>query len=361
MRYRNGYPRYISVAEKKAKADAKLRQLKKKNPDIAPVILTGSKLAHTWWGKAWNANLEGYADFSNRIGRGRSYVRHGAVLDLAVTPGVIKALVQGSTSAPYRVTITINPLSRAVWDQIVDQCRGKIDSLGALLNGSLPKPLETLLTQRGQGLFPSPGEIEFNCSCPDRASMCKHVAAALYGVGARLDQDPSLFFSLRNVNKEDLVASVARSRADQLLATVASRKSGRIIENADLASAFGIDLDEPLPAVRSRPKGSRKKTKPAADISGKQPRKPRAKAIMPTERQKTPARRQPPDAVQPVNDSSPYATVVRLIRRRRVNGIGFPELKQKTGLEDTLLRNIIQRARQKKEIKNQARGLYIKA
>ena len=77
-----GFPKYVPVAEKKAKAEKQLKQLKKKNPDIKPVIIEGHAIAKTWWGKAWNENLERYADYSNRIGRGRSYVRNGAVLDL---------------------------------------------------------------------------------------------------------------------------------------------------------------------------------------------------------------------------------------------------------------------------------------
>ncbi len=101
------YPRYVSVAEKRARAEKKIKQLRKKNPDIRPVILGGQALATTWWGKAWNSNLERYADYTNRIGRGRSYVRHMAVVDLQISPGRVDALVQGSRGAPYKVRITI--------------------------------------------------------------------------------------------------------------------------------------------------------------------------------------------------------------------------------------------------------------
>ncbi|MBC8440536.1 MAG: hypothetical protein H8D87_12750 [Deltaproteobacteria bacterium] len=113
MRNRYGYPKYVSVAEKRAKAEKKIKQLRKKNPDLAPVTISGSKLAASWWGRAWNSNLEGYADFSNRIGRGRSYVRHGAVLDLKIDSGKIAALVQGNYAAPYKVNITIKPLKKS--------------------------------------------------------------------------------------------------------------------------------------------------------------------------------------------------------------------------------------------------------
>ena len=106
------FPRYVSVAEKRARAEKKIRQLKKKNPNLAPVILEGRSLAKTWWGKSWNENLERYADYSNRIGRGRSYVRHMAVLDLEIRPGSVKALVQGSANKPYSVEIGIQALKK---------------------------------------------------------------------------------------------------------------------------------------------------------------------------------------------------------------------------------------------------------
>ncbi|MEA3333406.1 MAG: hypothetical protein U9Q58_07400, partial [Pseudomonadota bacterium] len=188
-----GYPRYVSVAEKKAKAAKKLKQLRKKRPDIKPVVIEGRTLAHTWWGKSWNRNLERYADFSNRIGRGRSYLRHGAVLDLKIESGKVISLVQGSTSRPYEIEITIKPISPALWASIKNQCRGELKSLQDLLAGRFPKGLGEIFFAQGEGLFPVPKEISFDCSCPDWASMCKHVAATLYGVGARFDEDPSLF------------------------------------------------------------------------------------------------------------------------------------------------------------------------
>ncbi|RPJ82137.1 MAG: hypothetical protein EHJ94_02795, partial [Deltaproteobacteria bacterium] len=192
MSYYYGFPQYVSVGEKRAKAERKLKQLKKKNTDIQPIVLEGSAIAKTWWGKEWNKNLERYADYSNRIGRGRSYIRHGAVLDLKIKPGQVEALVQGSRSNPYSVFISIEPIPKKNWDAIKQSCKGKMDSLKKLIAGEFPKTLGAIFTQEGNGLFPVPKEIKFKCSCPDWASMCKHVAATLYGVGARLDQDPHL-------------------------------------------------------------------------------------------------------------------------------------------------------------------------
>ncbi len=234
------FPKYVRKAEKKARAEKKLNQLKKKH-DVRPVIIEGSAIARTWWGKAWNKNLERYADYSNRIGRGRSYVRCGAVLDLQINAGEIKALVHGSRAKPYSINIKIKKLDRNAWQQVASECAGMLESLEELLAGKFPKGLEEVFMQRDAGLFPSPKEIDFDCSCPDWASMCKHVAAALYGIGARLDEDPSLFFTLRGVDTGDLISRTVASKAESLLKK-ASKKSSRIIEDSDLSAIFGIDL-----------------------------------------------------------------------------------------------------------------------
>jgi uncharacterized Zn finger protein len=242
MAYYNGFPEYVPVAEKKQQAQKSIEKLKKKNPDIAPVIISGRKLARTWWGKSWNDNLERYSDYANRIGRGRSYVRHGAVLDLQITPGNISALVQGSERKPYQVNITIQPLLKGVWDAITQACAGKIDSLPELIEGKFPKALAELFTVQGKGLFPAPKEISLKCSCPDWAKMCKHVAAVLYGVGARLDENPELFFVLRNVKIEDLISETINQKSRTLLEK-SNTKSGRVIDDTDISSVFGIELE----------------------------------------------------------------------------------------------------------------------
>ena len=242
MSYYGGFPEYVPVAEKKRRAEESIEKLRKKNKDISPVVITGKKLARTWWGNSWNKNLESYSDYSNRIGRGRSYVRNGAVLDLKVDKGNINALVQGSGSKPYKVEIIIKPLKPEVWSEITKDCAGKIDSLQELIEGKFPQGLSDLFTARGKGLFPSPQEITLNCSCPDYANMCKHVAAVLYGVGARLDDDPSLFFMLRNVNIEELISETI-SKTSQTMLEKSKVKSRRIIDEDDVSDIFGLDLE----------------------------------------------------------------------------------------------------------------------
>lgn len=242
MAYYSGFPEYVTVAEKRQKAQKSVEKLRKKNPDICPVIIAGTKITKTWWGKSWNDNLESYSDFANRIGRGRSYVRHGAVLDLKITQGEIKALVQGSVSKPYQVTISIQPLSEKIWKGITKNCGGKIDSLQELMVGKFPKTLSEVFTAKGKGLFPASKEIKLQCSCPDGANMCKHVAAVLYGVGARLDDDPTLFFVLRDVKVDDLISEAISQKTETLLKK-SKVKSRRIIEETDIADLFGIEME----------------------------------------------------------------------------------------------------------------------
>ncbi len=234
-----GFPQYESVAEKKAKAAKAIERLKKKDQTIEPVIIEGRTLAKSWWGKAWNRNLESYADYSNRISRGRSYVLNHAVLDLKIAKGHVVALVQGSRSKPYVVNIALDTLSTQKWEQVTELCNHRIDSLEHLVEGRFPKELEVLFTEKKFGLFPAPKEIHFDCSCPDWAIMCKHVAAVLYGIGARLDVDPMLFFELRDVDSHELVKKSMERKLENMLKN-AGKKSTREIAAKDVQDIFGL-------------------------------------------------------------------------------------------------------------------------
>ena len=243
MPYYNSFPEYVPVAEKRKQALQSIERLKKKNPDISPVIITGRKLTRTWWGKSWNDNLESYSDYSNRIGRGRSYVRNLAVLDLKISQGNISALVQGSESKPYQINIIIDSLAKGIWEGMIKDCAGKIDSLQGLVEGKFSKALSELFTTKGKGLFPAPKEITLKCSCPDSAKMCKHVAAVLYGVGVRLDDDPTLFFVLRGVNVEALISETIHKKSESLLEK-SKTKSRRVMEDTDVSGIFGIEMED---------------------------------------------------------------------------------------------------------------------
>ena len=217
---------------------AKLEKLRKKNPNINPVVIEG-KLAKTWWAQAWNKNLEGYADYSNRIGRGRSYVKSGAVLDLSIDSGEVSALVQGSRAKPYDVKIKIKPLEKKKWNSITTKCSNKIASLEQLASGKFPQEFMELFTCRGEGLFPSPKEIAFECSCPDWASMCKHVSAVLYGIGVRFDEDPTLFFKLRDIDFSELLKKSVDEKMGSMLKN-AGKQTARTMKDIDTFELFGV-------------------------------------------------------------------------------------------------------------------------
>jgi uncharacterized Zn finger protein len=260
-------------------------RLLKQGADLQPVVLDGHAIASTWWGKAWNENLERYADFENRLPRGRSYVRNGSVLDLKITATTITALVAGSSPKPYDITIKIKPLDKKVEQALMSKSRAAMDSMQALLSGEFPAELRTAFLEQGTGLFPSPKEIKFSCTCPDWASMCKHVAAALYGVAARLDQKPELFFVLRGIKIDDFVGRMVKRESAKLLRKAGS-KSGRVIEakEGDLSEMFGIAMDgvktpDGEAPVVARKLPARKREKPTAKPSKKQPRgKPRLRS-----------------------------------------------------------------------------------
>jgi uncharacterized Zn finger protein len=208
-------------------------------------VIEGRTIAETFWGEAWCDNLERYSDFANRLPRGRSYVRNGSVVDLQVGPGSVTALVSGSTM--YDVKVTVGPVSRARWGAICKDCSGAIDSLVELLQGRFSKGVMTRLCEEKTGLFPSPSDILFTCSCPDWASMCKHVAAVLYGIGARLDHQPELLFTLRKVDQQDLIA-----KAGSHLSKKGRQPAGaKVLADHDLSEMFGIEMASATPPQRA--------------------------------------------------------------------------------------------------------------
>ncbi len=236
-RFYGGWPRYIPVAERRKNAAKKATALQKKGQTLRPIQIEGREIARTFWGKSWCKNLENYSDFSNRLPRGRTYVRNGSVIDLQINKGEITAMVSGSSL--YTVNVSIRPLEPLKWRALLKQCSGQINSLVELLQGRFSRGVMEVMTCKEQGLFPSPKQISMNCSCPDSAVMCKHVAAVIYGVGTRLDEKPELFFELRNVDHAELItAAVTQNAVNQ------TTQSKKVLKSAHLSQLFGIELDE---------------------------------------------------------------------------------------------------------------------
>jgi uncharacterized Zn finger protein len=216
-----------------------MENLRKKGHPVSPVIIEGRTIVKTFWGKSWCENLERYSDYANRLPRGRTYVRNGSVVNLQIGPGMVKALVSGSEI--YQVAIKIAPVSKARWKSICSDCGGAIDSLVELLQGRFSTAVMERICRQNIGLFPSPKEITLSCSCPDWAEMCKHVAAVLYGIGSRLDQQPELLFRLHEVDERELIAKAGEG----LPLINKSPAASKVLKTDDLSDVFGLEMAMP--------------------------------------------------------------------------------------------------------------------
>lgn len=255
---------YVPVASRRLRAEREMAKLRKKGHPVSPVVIEGRTIARTFWGKAWCDNLERYSDYANRLPRGRTYARNGSVVDLQIASGEIKALVSGSEM--YNVAVKVTPVPKTRWRSICKDCAGAIDSLIELLQGRFSKGVMERICQDRTGLFPSPAEITLSCSCPDWASMCKHVAAVLYGIGARLDEQPELLFKLREVNEKELIAGAGKG----LPLAKKGPAAAKVLDGGDLAELFGLEMAQ----------GAQSETK-ASDKGAK-----RRRAKAPAERKK---------------------------------------------------------------------------
>ena len=256
------WPRYVPVAERRAKARKKVQQLRKKGHKIYPVHIEGRTIACSFWGQGWCTHLESFSDFSNRLPRGRTYVRNGSVCHLDIKPGQVTAMVSGSQI--YNVSIGIKELSPAIWEDVKHKCAGSIGSLLELLQGKLSDEVMQTVTDARKGLFPRPEEISLQCDCPDWAVMCKHVAAVLYGIGHRLDQEPELLFTLRGVEARELIAS------DLSFLDESSQVAEDTLSYDDVGDIFGIELEEDLQIQDPKPEDREAAVDPKEQKTSKQ-------------------------------------------------------------------------------------------
>lgn len=255
-----GWAPYVPVAARRRKAEREMEKLRKKGAVLSPVKIEGRQIARTFWGKAWCDNLESYRDYENRLPRGRTYVRNGSVVDLQIAPREVTAIVSGSKI--YKVKVSIGNVGPARWKTLCADCSGGIDSLVELLQGRFSKGVMERLCRQDTGLFPRPSEIRFTCSCSDYASMCKHIAAVLYGVGARLDESPELLFRLRAVDETELLSDLGSALPDSRT----KRDTAQTLVGDDLAALFGLDMEEskapaPSRSAAATSAGPRKKTR----------------------------------------------------------------------------------------------------
>jgi uncharacterized Zn finger protein len=261
---------HVSAAEKRHRAKKAVNALEKEGRKLSPVRADGRTIARSFWGKAWCKNLESYSDYQNRLPRGRNYLRNGSVVDLQVAPGVVNALVSGSSL--YRITIKIKPVLQVAWKALKAECAGQVGSLMDLLQGKLSAQVMEIITRRETGLFPTPTEIGLDCSCPDWAGMCKHVAATLYGIGARLDESPELLFVLRGADHFELVSEATES----VTTSVSTFPDGSATLTAeDLEEVFGIEIEHAARAAVSR---SPKSRTPKPSVVGSRSKEPKTRS-----------------------------------------------------------------------------------
>ncbi len=272
---------YVPVAVRQDRAWSKMEKLRKKGLCIQPVRIEGRQIARSFWGQAWCDHLEKFSDYENRLPRGRAYIRNGSVCHLEIAEGAIRAMVSGSEL--YRVNIEIKKLPDRKWGQVKNRCAGQIGSLLELLQGRLSQSVMTVVTDRDNGLFPLPGEISLHCSCPDWAVMCKHVAAVLYGVGARLDEAPELLFLLRGVDQEELISADAGFAA---ISNASEPGAHSRIAESDLSHLFGIEVTEGEPEPIPQPD-------PRRTAAAGKARKIPSRGPTPKAKSKAPAKRRP--------------------------------------------------------------------
>jgi uncharacterized Zn finger protein len=174
------------------------------------------KFVKNWWADRWIKALTRLMD-SARLGRGRNYARRGQVLEINVSPGHISAQVQGSRRRPYKVSIQLRPLSDRQWDKVFNALAEQAIFAAQLLNGEMPPDIEKVFDLTKVPLFPaSRGDLQTDCSCPDWANPCKHIAAVYYLMGERFDDDPFLLFELRGRSKDEVTAALHERRIQGL-------------------------------------------------------------------------------------------------------------------------------------------------
>jgi uncharacterized Zn finger protein len=266
-----GWRPYVPVAERRKKGQKAVARMLKNGGKVTPINISGRTIANTFWGKAWCEHLEAFSDYANRLPRGRSYVRNGSVIHLTIEAGKVIAFVQGSDL--YEISIEIKSVEQKKWKSIIENCSGEIGSVIELMQGKLSSEVMKTITDQNEGLFPKPKEIELNCSCPDSAYMCKHVAAVMYGVGSRLDKEPELLFKLRKVDHLELISKAT------IKTTTKGISKSKALEGQDLSDLFSIDLeDDSNTTTLNVGKQNKKMVKTAKDNLKSRPKKVISKA-----------------------------------------------------------------------------------
>jgi uncharacterized Zn finger protein len=210
----------------------------------------------TWWGQRWIEALERMAGYSNRLARGRTYARAGRTHDLVVKAGSVTAKVTGSRPTPYKVTLQLTKLPDAAWNNAIESMAAKAQFSAELLAGQMPKEIDEAFRAGRASIFPSKEtDLVTDCSCPDWANPCKHVAATHYVLGEALDRDPFLLFELRGRTKDQVLDALRSARADETPAKRRGVSKGTVktaqieIPKVSLGKLKAADYDRPREAL----------------------------------------------------------------------------------------------------------------
>jgi uncharacterized Zn finger protein len=200
------------------------------------------QIGETWWSKRWIGVLESF-DMGARLSRGRSYARNGQVVSIDVQKGVVAAKVQGSQPKPYSIKIELKPLSEKDWDKVTDAMASQAVFAARLLAGEMPPNIEEAFGKANVSLFPtSEKDLITDCSCPDWANPCKHIAAVYYLLAERFDEDPFLIFKLRGRTREEIIGILREKR----IKTMPEPNTSKPIETDSSQKAAVVPLEECL-------------------------------------------------------------------------------------------------------------------
>ncbi|MBI5117572.1 SWIM zinc finger family protein [Candidatus Poribacteria bacterium] len=206
----------------------------------------GRGFGKSWWAKRWISVLESF-NIGARLGRGRSYARRGQVLSIDISKGVVKAKVQGSMRTPYKVEISIEPLSKSQWKKLAEAFGKQAIFAAKLLSGQMPENIEEAFTETGVSLFPARlNDLSTDCSCPDWSNPCKHIAAVYYLLGEEFDRDPFLIFKLRGMDREEIIELVGKTATPK--ARIPGEQSVEQARTEIESDSEQLVAAEPLPA-----------------------------------------------------------------------------------------------------------------
>ncbi|MFF0089847.1 SWIM zinc finger family protein [Streptomyces canus] len=223
-------------------------ELRRTFPAFPPRASEDARFAATWWGNAWVSALEEGALDAKRLARGRSYAEQGHVDAITVTPGLVLAYVQGSRPRPYRVQVRLRTLGDADWDRFLDLAADRTGHIAALLDKEMPQAL----AECGVPLLPGPGDLEPQCSCPDRGHPCKHAAALCYQTARLLDADPFVLLLLRGRGERELLDALSRLSAARA-ARAAQEQQPAPLPGVRASEALAPRRLPPLPAPLPAP------------------------------------------------------------------------------------------------------------